>query len=83
MPFPFPLPFSGSTGYLLLDVAALALFASIVRAYVLAHTHRSGRLRYPPGPPGLPLLGNLFDIPQRKPWVTYAQWGKQFGTTYR
>ncbi|KAG1874758.1 cytochrome P450 [Suillus subalutaceus] len=34
---------------------------------------------YPPGPPGLPLVGNVLDIPQAKPWLTFAKWGKMYG----
>ncbi|KAL4061719.1 cytochrome P450, partial [Scleroderma yunnanense] len=33
----------------------------------------------PPGPKPLPLVGNLFDIPVIKPWLTYADWGKKYG----
>lgn len=36
-------------------------------------------LPYPPGPKGLPLLGNIFDIPKQSPWKVYAQWAKQYG----
>ncbi|KAI0295091.1 cytochrome P450 [Multifurca ochricompacta] len=67
-----------SLGYLWLDVVALALFTFIARAYVSARAHKRG-LKYPPGPSGLPLLGNLLDIPQHNPWVTYAEWGKRYG----
>ncbi|KAG2156216.1 cytochrome P450 [Suillus clintonianus] len=34
---------------------------------------------YPPGPPGRPLVGNLLDMPQVRPWLTLAQWGKTYG----
>ncbi|KAG1892829.1 cytochrome P450 [Suillus subluteus] len=34
---------------------------------------------YPPGPPGLPLVGNVLDIPQVKPWLTFTKWGKKYG----
>ncbi|KAG0699228.1 cytochrome P450 [Suillus ampliporus] len=34
---------------------------------------------YPPGPPGLPLIGNLRDIPHVKPSLTFAEWGKKYG----
>ncbi|KIJ23526.1 hypothetical protein M422DRAFT_275879 [Sphaerobolus stellatus SS14] len=36
-------------------------------------------LRLPPGPPGLPIIGNLFDMPKRRAWLTFARWGKEYG----
>ncbi|KAG1795476.1 cytochrome P450 [Suillus plorans] len=34
---------------------------------------------YPPGPRGLPLVGNLRDIPRDKSWLTFTEWGKKYG----
>lgn len=34
--------------------------------------------KMPPGPPGLPLLGNLLDIPQGPIWKTYLRWGMEY-----
>ncbi|KAG1723174.1 cytochrome P450, partial [Suillus paluster] len=34
---------------------------------------------YPPGPSGFPLIGNVLDIPDIKPWLTFAEWGKKYG----
>ena len=31
----------------------------------------------PPGPKGLPILGNALDIPKNREWVTYEKWGKE------
>lgn len=33
----------------------------------------------PPGPPGLPIVGNIFDMPSDKDWLTYAKWGELYG----
>ncbi|KAH8882380.1 cytochrome P450 21 [Thozetella sp. PMI_491] len=35
--------------------------------------------RFPPGPPTLPGLGNLHQIPLNKPYLTFASWAKQYG----
>ncbi|KAG2148122.1 cytochrome P450 [Suillus clintonianus] len=34
---------------------------------------------YPPGPAGLPLIGNVLDMPQIKPWLIFTEWGKKYG----
>lgn len=61
--------------YLVLYIALLSLFFAFVVRIRLGDRSR----RYPPGPRGLPILGNLFDIPRRAPWETYTRWGKQYG----
>lgn len=33
----------------------------------------------PPGPKGLPIVGNLFDIPRERSWLTYADWASTLG----
>jgi hypothetical protein len=36
---------------------------------------RRPALPFPPGPKGLPIIGNALDMPSRNPWLTYWQWG--------
>ncbi|KAJ7584337.1 cytochrome P450 [Mycena floridula] len=36
-------------------------------------------LPLPPGPPGVPILGNLFDFPLEYGWLTYGKWADTFG----
>jgi hypothetical protein len=36
----------------------------------------------PPGPKGLPLIGNLLDMPRKSIWDGYAEFGKKYGTIY-
>lgn len=36
-------------------------------------------LKLPPGPPGRFLVGNLFDLPTTKEWLTFNNWAKEYG----
>lgn len=37
----------------------------------------------PPGPPGIPLLGNLFDWPYESGWLRFTEWGRIFGARFK
>ena len=48
--------------------------------------HRLRRILYPlltlplpPGPKGLPIIGNLLDVPTMSPWKTFHEWSKLYG----
>ncbi|KAH9925317.1 cytochrome P450 [Fomitopsis serialis] len=38
-----------------------------------------GRLPLPPGPRGIPLLGNALQIPTDRSWLAFAEWAKIYG----
>jgi hypothetical protein len=40
------------------------------------------KYRYPPGPKGIPIFGNLFQIPPAYPGEKLKEWGKQYGDLY-
>lgn len=33
----------------------------------------------PPGPKGLPLIGNVLDMPSGQEWLTFSKWGERWG----
>lgn len=37
---------------------------------------RPRRVPLPPGPKGLPLIGNALDLPKSQPWITFTEWSK-------
>jgi hypothetical protein len=39
----------------------------------------SSQCKLPPGPPGIPLLGNIFDLPKKFPWLKLMKWKEQYG----
>ena len=59
--------------FLILSVSVTALFAGYVK-------HRSLRaLNNPPGPKGLPFLGNVLEINSSEPWLTFTRWASSYG----
>ncbi|KAK0480127.1 cytochrome P450 [Armillaria novae-zelandiae] len=40
------------------------------------------RVPLPPGPKGLPLIGNLWDVPAEYPALTYARWTATYGDVF-
>ena len=41
---------------------------------------RRKTILFPPGPPGVPLLGVAHKHPKTEYWKTYAEWGRAYGT---
>jgi hypothetical protein len=54
-------------------VAGLFVFATLKRQAARR------TLPYPPGPKPLPLIGNMFDFPKEKEWLTYRAWNERYG----
>ncbi|OCH88152.1 cytochrome P450 [Obba rivulosa] len=60
---------------------AQVLFATITSLIVLAvrRALKHARPLTPPGPGGLPLVGNLFDFPTSDPCLAASKWRKEYG----
>jgi hypothetical protein len=57
------------------------LLVLLVVLWVLSRTGRRPK-NYPPGPPTLPLIGNLHQIPRRKRHLQYEKWAREYGPIY-
>ena len=60
----------------LLDATLVAVGLYIIRQYLVSKKRSS----LPPGPKGLPLIGNVLDMPTSYEWLAIAEWTKQWGT---
>jgi len=69
-----------SLSLLFIDKIVIAIIAvSLVSIYRIQGARR--RKHYPPGPSPRFFWGNFFDLPKDKPYKTYAEWAKIYGTS--
>ncbi|KAN0092739.1 Cytochrome P450 [Tylopilus felleus] len=67
-----------------MDFSLTVAFSVALAAYTLITFWRS-RYRVPashplpPGPPPLPIIGNVLGISPEEPWASYTRWGKTYG----
>ncbi|KAF5321043.1 hypothetical protein D9619_000276 [Psilocybe cf. subviscida] len=62
--------------YLLVAQCVLVLIVLLVAKSIFWPRNA---LSLPPGPKGLPLVGNILDMPSEREWKTFAQWGEKYG----
>ncbi|KAI9450441.1 cytochrome P450 [Lactarius psammicola] len=51
-------------------------FCVVISLYAVRR--RRHPLPFPPGPKGLPIVGNVLDMPSKNQWLIYWKWGKQY-----
>ncbi|KAF7369889.1 Cytochrome p450 [Mycena sanguinolenta] len=61
----------------LLHYLVLGLTSSILYLAIHSYTNRN-RKPLPPGPKGLPLIGNLLDVPKAQEWLTYMEISRKY-----
>jgi hypothetical protein len=60
---------------------ATTLCTAVFLAFIWNGRRNGAKLPLPPGPKGLPLLGNVLDVPRGVPiWKTFTTMAKMFST---
>lgn len=72
-----PLYVQERTGYSWKTLALVLICSAICSASFIRNSKLKGSL--PPGPPGLPFVGNLLQIPSDRAWLVFTEWKKQYG----
>ncbi|GAB7358401.1 hypothetical protein MBLNU230_g2470t1 [Neophaeotheca triangularis] len=70
---------------LTLVVVAVAVVAFVIHKQVeLARKNRlQAGLKRLPGPKGLPLIGNVHELPEKCSWLKFDEWAKEHGPIYQ
>ncbi|KAJ7212055.1 cytochrome P450 [Mycena pura] len=63
-------------GSIALSFVAAALLSIFYKVFWAS---RANLLPFPPGPSSLPIIGAFRQLPTKHPWLTYADWGRQYG----
>ncbi|KAM3067372.1 hypothetical protein ACMFMG_005272 [Clarireedia jacksonii] len=63
-------------------VTLILTIFSILAFSIISYRYYAFRRRLPPGPKGLPLIGNLMELPKSHPWLTQTELHKKYGPIF-
>ncbi|KAJ5103945.1 Cytochrome P450 E-class group I [Penicillium argentinense] len=65
-------------------ISITPLLATLISMIILSRILQIGRRpkRYPPGPPTLPILGNIHQMPSRDAHLQFEKWAREYGPIY-
>ena len=66
------------------SIAVAASIVSVAVTVIMLHRFAqkrvvASRLPFPPGPRGLPIIGNVLDLPEHRLWEWAAEQSKKYG----
>lgn len=54
------------------------LLLVLTLCFVIQRKWKRSHLPLPPGPKGLPIIGNVLDMPMEKPWEKFHEWRETY-----
>ncbi|KAL0569127.1 hypothetical protein V5O48_012840 [Marasmius crinis-equi] len=63
-----------------MSVFLLCVSVASAAVFLYLRGRKQATLPYPPGPTPRLFVGNLYDAPKSKPWKTYYEWSKMYGS---
>ena len=63
-----------------MENSLLGLMLSILCASLGSYWINQRRFKVPPGPPTMPLIGNLMHMPSELAYVTFNEWARKYST---
>jgi hypothetical protein len=66
---------------MMLGVLPIAL--AFIVAILIYFRYTRNRLPLPPGPPPLPIIGNLHQVPVKNQWLKFHEWTQQYGPIFK
>jgi cytochrome P450 len=64
-----------------MDLFAFLLLSSVITVLRLFYERYRDR-KLPPGPPRLPFVGNLLQMPLKKQWLKFDEWSRKYGPIF-
>ncbi|KJA26054.1 hypothetical protein HYPSUDRAFT_64266 [Hypholoma sublateritium FD-334 SS-4] len=66
--------FSSSTWH---SILLIGITSFVLNLWIKLNKNKN--LPLPPGPKGYPVIGNMYGLPHRYPWLAYAEWKEKYG----
>ena len=61
---------------------ALVAVTLLFYGYLWVRNRAQSRRMLPPGPPGLPIIGNLLDMPQKDQSSRFSRWSEEYSALF-
>lgn len=69
--------FSLQPSLICLSLSLALVVGWVIRGIAVSYFQRA---KMPPGPAGIPILGNVLQVPSKMAWIRFTEWQAEYGT---